>query len=178
MKSSLSGLFFQTVMATANKNLSDFDYNQVPSAKEMKIGIVVAEWNEQITEGLYQGAMEALNTCGCMHVIRKNVPGSFELALGAQFLLEYSDIDAVICLGSVIQGETKHFDFVCEGIALGVKDVALKYNKAVVFGVLTDNTLQQAIDRSGGKHGNKGTEAAVTAIKMVALQKELQKGND
>ena len=161
-------------MATANKNLSDFDYSQVPSAKDMKIGILVAEWNEQITEGLYQGAMEALKTCGCTHLIRKDVPGSFELALGAQFLLEYNDVDAVICLGSVIQGETKHFDFVCEGTVLGIKDVSLKYNKPVIFGVLTDNTLQQAIDRSGGKHGNKGTEAAVTAIKMVALQKELQ----
>ena len=89
-------------------------------------------------------------------------------------MLEYNDLDAVICLGSVIQGETKHFDFVCEGTVLGIKDVSLKYNKPVIFGVLTDNTLQQAIDRSGGKHGNKGTEAAVTAIKMVALQKELQ----
>ena len=161
-------------MATANKNLSDFDYSQVPSAKDMKIGILVSEWNEQITEGLYQGAIEALKICGCTNFIRKDVPGSFELALGAQFLLEYNDLDAVICLGSVIQGETKHFDFVCEGTVLGIKDVSLKYNKPVIFGVLTDNTLQQAIDRSGGKHGNKGTEAAVTAIKMVALQKELQ----
>ena len=161
-------------MATANKNLSDFDYSQVPSAKDMKIGIVVAEWNEQITEGLYQGAMQGLKACGCTNIIRKDVPGSFELALGAQFLLEYNDVDAVICLGSVIQGETKHFDFVCEGTALGIKDVSLKYNKPVIFGVLTDNNLQQAIDRSGGKHGNKGTEAAVTAIKMVVLQKELQ----
>ncbi len=161
-------------MATVNKNLSDFNYSQVPSAKDMKIGIVVSEWNEQITKGLYIGAIQVLNTYGCTHVIRKDVPGSFELALGAQFLLEYSDIDAVICLGSVIKGETKHFDFVCEGTALGIKDVSLKYNKPVIFGVLTDNNLQQAIDRSGGKHGNKGTEAAVTAIKMVALQKELQ----
>ena len=140
----------------------------------MKIGIVVAEWNEQITEGLYKGAMQALNNCGCTNVFRKDVPGSFELPLGAQYLLEYTDLDAVICLGSVIQGETKHFDFICEGTALGIKDVSLKYNKPVIFGVLTDNTLQQAIDRSGGKHGNKGTESAVTAIKMVALQKELQ----
>ena len=161
-------------MATINKKISDFDYGKVPSAKDMKIGIVVAEWNEKITQGLYQGAIEALNICGCTHIIRKDVPGSFELALGAQFLLEYTDVDAVICLGSVIQGETKHFDFVCEGTALGIKDVALKYNKPVIFGVLTDNNLQQAINRSGGKYGNKGTEAAVTAIKMAALQKELQ----
>ena len=161
-------------MATANNNFSDFDYSQVPSAKDMRIGIVVAEWNKQITEGLYKGAMKALNNCGCTNIIRKDVPGSFELPLAAQYLLEYTDSDAVICLGSIIQGETKHFDFVCEGTALGIKDVSLKYNKPVIFGVLTDNTLQQAIDRSGGKHGNKGTEAAITAIKMVALQKELQ----
>jgi len=88
--------------------------------------------------------------------------------------LEYTNVDAVICLGSVIQGETKHFDYVCQGTALGIKDVSLKYNKPVIFGILTDNTLQQAIDRSGGKYGNKGTEAAVTAIKMVALKNNLQ----
>lgn len=161
-------------MATINKNLSDFDYSKVPSAKGMKIGVVVAEWNEQITEGLYQGAIEALEQCGCTDIIRKEAPGSFELPLAAQYLLEYTKVDAVICLGSIIQGETKHFDYVCQGTALGIKDVSLKYNKPVIFGVLTDNTLQQAIDRSGGKHGNKGTEAAVTAIKMVALQKGLQ----
>ena len=162
-------------MATANKNLSDFDYSKVPSAKGMKIGVVVAEWNKQITERLYRGAIEALEQCGCTDIIRKDVPGSFELPLTAQYLFEYTAVDAVICLGSVIQGETKHFDFVCQGTALGIKDVSLKYNKPVIFGVLTDNTLQQAIDRSGGKHGSKGTEAAVTAIKMVALQKSLEK---
>ena len=101
------------------------------------------------------------------------VPGAFELALGAQLLFENTKPDAVICLGSVIQGETKHFDFVCEGTALGIKDVSLKYNKPCIFGVLTDNTLQQAIDRSGGKHGNKGDEAAVTAIKMVDFKKNI-----
>ena len=141
----------------------------------MKIGVVVAEWNEKITERLYQGAIEALEQCGCTDIIRKYVPGSFELPLAAQYFLEYTALDAVICLGSVIQGETKHFDFVCQGVVSGIKDVSLKYNKPVIFGVLTDNTLQQAIDRSGGKNGNKGTEAAVTAIKMVALQKGLKK---
>ena len=158
-------------MATVNKKLSNFHSEQLPSAKDMKIGIVIADWNKQITDGLYQGAIEALNSYGCTQIIHKKVPGSFELPLGAQFLLEYTDVDAVICLGSVIKGETKHFDFVCEATAIGIKDVALKYNKAVVFGVLTDNNLQQAIDRSGGKLGNKGSEAAITAIKMVAFQK-------
>jgi 6,7-dimethyl-8-ribityllumazine synthase len=162
-------------MATINKNLSDYNLKDVPSAKGMNIAIVVAEWNSKITEGLFKGAHQALLSCGCIdtQISRENVPGSFELALGAQIVLEKNNtIDAVICLGSVIQGETKHFDYVCQTTADGIKDVSLKYNKPVIFGVLTDNTLQQAIDRSGGKHGNKGTEAAVTAIKMVHLQKK------
>lgn len=158
-------------MATVNKNLSNYDLSLVPSARGMKFGVVVAEWNENITEGLFKGARDALLDCDCeeSNIIRKNVPGSFELPLAAQFFFESTDVDAVICLGSVIQGETKHFDYVCQVTALGIKDVSLKYNKPVIFGVLTDNTMQQAIDRSGGKHGNKGTEAAISAIKMVNL---------
>lgn len=160
-------------MATENKNLSQYNLDEVPSADGMKIGIVVSEWNSSITENLFMGAYEALLECGCKseNIIRKNVPGSFELPLAAQFLLESTDVDAVICLGSVIQGETKHFDYVCQTTANGIKDVSLKYNKAVIFGVLTDNTMQQAIDRSGGKHGNKGIEASISAIKMVDLMK-------
>ena len=162
-------------MATVNKNLSNYDFSLVPSASGMKFGIVVAEWNENITEGLFKGAMDTLLNCGCeeSNIFRKNVPGSFELPLAAQFFFESTDVDAVICLGSVIQGETKHFDYVCQSTALGIKDVSLKYNKPVIFGVLTDNTMQQAIDRSGGKYGNKGTEAAISAIKMVNLSSQL-----
>ena len=162
-------------MATVNKNLSNYDFSLVPSASGMKFGIAVAEWNENITEGLFKGVMDALLNCGCeeSNIVRKNVPGSFELPLAAQFFFELTDVDAVICLGSVIQGETKHFDYVCQSTALGIKDVSLKYNKPVIFGVLTDNTMQQAIDRSGGKHGNKGTEAAISAIKMVHLKSKL-----
>jgi 6,7-dimethyl-8-ribityllumazine synthase len=162
-------------MATVNKNLSDYNFDDVPSAEGMTFGIVVAEWNSNITEGLFKGAKEALLACGCkdVDIIRKNVPGSFELPLAAQFFFESTEVDAVICLGSVIQGETKHFDYVCQSTALGIKDVSLKYNKPVIFGVLTDNTMQQAIDRSGGKHGNKGTEAAISAIKMVDLKSNL-----
>ena len=162
-------------MATENKNLSHYNLEEVPSAKGMKIGIVVSEWNANITENLFSGAYEALVECGCKSedIIRKNVPGSFERPLAAQFLLESKNVDAVICLGSVIQGETKHFDYVCQTTSNGIKDVSLKYNKAVIFGVLTDNTMQQAIDRSGGKHGNKGVEASITAIKMVSLMKNL-----
>ncbi len=159
-------------MATDGNNLSEYDHAKVPDASHMHIGIVVAEWNHNITENLLKGAHQTLLKHGAIanNITIKRVPGAFELPLGAQFLLEYSKMDAVICLGSVIQGDTKHFDFVCQGTADGIKDVALKYNKPVIFGVLTDNTKQQAIDRSGGKHGNKGDEAAVTAIKMVALQ--------
>ena len=156
-------------MATENKNLSHYNLEDVPSAEGMKIGIVVSEWNANITENLFSGAYEVLVECGCKSedIIRKNVPGSFELPLAAQFLLESKNVDAVICLGSVIQGETKHFDYVCQTTSNGIKDVSLKYNKAVIFGVLTDNTMQQAIDRSGGKHGNKGVEAAIAALKMA-----------
>jgi len=163
-------------MATAGNNLSDYDFSKVPDASNMSIGIVVSEWNDQITGGLLNGAQSTLLKHGLkeenLHL--NFVPGSYELPLGAQFMLENLTVDAVICLGCVIQGETKHFDFVCQAVSQGVKDVSLKYNAPVIFGVLTDNTLQQSIDRSGGKLGNKGDEAAITAIKMVHLKKELQ----
>lgn len=156
----------------ATTNLSVYDKETLPKLTGIKIGIVVAEWNDDITEGLYKGCYETLIDCGFKpsNIIRKNVPGSFELPLGAQFILEKTEVSAVICLGSVIQGETKHFDFVCHAATLGIKDVALKFSKPVIFGLLTDNTKQQAIDRSGGAKGNKGVEAAVTAIKMIALK--------
>lgn len=162
-------------MATANKNLSDYDVNSVPNAKKMRFAIVVAEWNINITSNLLKGAYDTLIKHGAQkkNIFVKYVPGSFELPIGAQTIIEKTDVDAVICLGSVIQGDTKHFDFVCQATAIGIKDVALSYNVPVIFGVLTDNTLQQAIDRSGGKHGNKGDEAAITAIKMVQFQKEV-----
>ena len=157
-------------MATAHTNLSAFDSNEVPSGKGLKIGVVVAEWNKQITENLYLGAEEALVACGVekSDIVRTNVPGSFELVFGAKLALE-KGVDAVIVIGSVIQGETKHFDFVCQGVTQGIVELNLRSSSPVIFCVLTDNTLQQAIDRSGGQHGNKGVEAAVTALKMVAL---------
>lgn len=162
-------------MATANKNLSEYDINSVPNAKKMRFAIVVAEWNINITSNLLKGAYDTLIKHGAQkkNITVKYVPGSFELAVAAQTILEKIEVDAIICLGSVIQGDTKHFDFVCQATALGIKDVSLMYNTPVIFGVLTDNTLQQAIDRSGGKHGNKGDEAAITAIKMAHFQKEL-----
>ena len=159
-------------MATQNKNLSLFDKADIPSAKNMRFGIVVANWNEEVTNGLLQGAKQTLLECGALesNIIIMEVPGSFELVFGAK-LMSKQKVDAIICLGSVIQGKTKHFDFVCNSVSLGIKDLNIALNVPVIFGVLTDNTLQQARNRSGGKHGNKGVEAAITAIKMAYLNK-------
>ncbi len=159
-------------MASSLKSLSDFNHTHIPSGTGMRVGIVVAEWNIEITGALRDGALKTLLDNGVVadDITVKYVPGSFELTLGAQFLCEDKTIDAVICLGCVIQGETRHFDFICDAVAHGVTNVSLNYNKPVIFGVLTPNTLQQAQDRAGGKHGNKGDEAAVTAIKMVHLK--------
>lgn len=164
-------------MATANKNLSEYDKNAIPNAKDFRFGIVVSEWNDNITLNLYKGAIETLIENGAKeeNIVKWDVPGSFELIYGSKRMIQTQDVDAVIAIGSVIQGETKHFDFVCEGVAQGIKDLNVQTDVPVVFCVLTDNTLQQALDRSGGKHGNKGTEAAVVAIKMAALRKATEK---
>lgn len=160
-------------MATENKNLSNYDKNTLPKVDHKTFGIVVSEWNEQITEGLFQGAFDTLRDCGVpeSQIIRWNVPGSYELIYGSAKMMQSlkGKVDAIIAIGCVIQGETKHFDFVCEGVTQGIKDLNLRAEIPVIFCVLTDNTLQQSIDRSGGKHGNKGVEAAVAAIKMTAL---------
>ncbi|MEE9364917.1 MAG: 6,7-dimethyl-8-ribityllumazine synthase [Cellulophaga sp.] len=160
-------------MATANHNLSVYNKETIPNAKNFRFGIVVSEWNSEITEGLYNGATEALLDCGALeeNIIRWDVPGSFELTFGCKKMISSQNIDAVIAIGSVIQGETKHFDFVCSATAQGIKDLNVLAGTPVIFCVLTDNTLQQSIDRSGGKHGNKGTEAAIAAIKMANLNK-------
>jgi 6,7-dimethyl-8-ribityllumazine synthase len=158
-------------MATANKNLSAYDKNEVPHAGDFRFGIVVAEWNAEITEGMYSGARDALLDCGALeeNIIRWNVPGSFELAFGCKKIITGHNLDAVIAIGSVIQGETKHFDFVCGATAHGIMDLNVHGDLPVIFCVLTDNNLRQARERSGGKHGNKGTEAAIAAIKMASL---------
>ena len=163
-------------MATRFKNLSVYDPEFVPDASEMKFGIVVSEWNIDITRNLLKGSLKTLKNHGVKekNIQVKWVPGSFELTLGAQFLAEYTDVDGIICLGCVIQGETPHFTFICQGVTTGITELNLDYNKPFIFGVLTTNTLQQAVDRSGGKHGNKGDEAAITAIKMIALQKSME----
>ena len=161
-------------MATENKNLSDYDKNSIPNAKNFRFGIVVSEWNDSITEGLFKGAIEALleNQVPAQQIIRWNVPGSFELIYGSKKMLQTQNVDAVIAIGCVIQGQTKHFDFVCEGVAQGIKDLNVQTDIPVIFCVLTDNTMQQSIDRSGGIHGNKGTEAAIAAIKMAYIRQQ------
>jgi 6,7-dimethyl-8-ribityllumazine synthase len=157
-------------MATQLKNLSDFSHTTIPSGANYKIAIAVAEWNAEITGALYKGAFDTLLKHGVLeaNITSFAVPGSFELTSAADILLKkHADLDAVICLGCVIQGDTKHFDFICDAVANGITQVSVKYSKPVIFGVLTTNDQQQAIDRAGGKLGNKGDEAAITAIKMA-----------
>jgi 6,7-dimethyl-8-ribityllumazine synthase len=160
-------------MATANKNLSNYDKNTIPSAKNFRFGIVVSEWNPEITQGLFSGAETALLDCGALpnNIIRWDVPGSFELVFGAKKMIETQNLDAIIVIGCVIKGETMHFEFVCDGVTQGVKDLNIKYDVPVIFCLLTDNNEQQSIDRSGGIHGNKGTEAAIAALKMANLKR-------
>jgi 6,7-dimethyl-8-ribityllumazine synthase len=161
-------------MATQFKNLSSYDENTVPGAAGMKFGIVVSEWNENITYALRDGAVATLLKHGAKKddILVASVPGSFELTLGAQ-LMAHNKVDAVICLGCVIQGDTPHFDYICQGVSYGITELNIKFNIPFIFGVLTTNTKQQAEDRAGGKHGNKGDEAAITAIKMVQLKQDL-----
>ena len=163
-------------MATQLKNLSDFSNTHIPSAAPFRFGIVVAEWNAAITNALYKGAYNSLIEHGTLeqNIYTYAVPGSFELTSGADLLLKNNKLDAVICLGCVIQGETRHFDFICNAVANGISNVAIKYSKPVIFGVLTTDNQQQAEDRAGGKHGNKGVEAAVTAIKMAYFAETLR----
>ena len=166
-------------MATKNKNLSVFE-SPVPSAVNMRFGIVVSEWNHQITGALLAGAMRTLREAGCQdqNIRVRYVPGSFELPLGAQYFAEYTDVDAVIALGCVIRGDTPHFDYVCSGVTQGITQLMLSWNMPVAFGLLTVENMQQALDRAGGVLGNKGDEAAAAAIKMVAMQQEMEASAD
>jgi 6,7-dimethyl-8-ribityllumazine synthase len=159
-------------MSSVNKNLSVTEGSEIPSAKDFKFGVVYSEWNYEVTNALKEGAVKTLLANGAKqeNILIKTVPGSFELTLGAQYLAEFTEVDAIICLGCVIQGETRHFDFICDAVAKGITDLNIKYNQPFIFGVLTPENQQQALDRAGGKHGNKGDEAAVTAIKMLALR--------
>jgi 6,7-dimethyl-8-ribityllumazine synthase len=134
-----------------------------------KVAIVVAEWNEEITGALFDGAFESLLASGFKksNILRKDVPGTFELTVGALWMAEKKDVDAVICLGCVIQGDTPHFDYICQAVSYGITEVGIKTRKPVIFGVLTTLNKKQALERAGGKYGNKGEEAAITAIKMI-----------
>lgn len=160
----------------ATKDLSQYDFDSVPSAENMKFGVVTAEWNPEITIALKDGVVDTLQKHGAKeeNILVKYVPGTFELPLGGQFFAENEDVDAVILLGCVIQGETRHFDYICEAVSQGTKDLNLKYNIPFIFGVLTTDNQKQALDRAGGKHGNKGDEAAITAIKMVDLKRSFK----
>lgn len=159
-------------MATENKNLSQYDKAILPNVASCRFGIVVSEWNEVVTEGLFKGAYDTLIDCGVLpdNIVRMNVPGSFELIYGSKKMLDQSPaFDAIIAIGCVIKGETMHFEFVCQGVTQGIASLNLLGKAPVIFCVLTDNNQQQSLDRSGGKHGNKGVEAAIAAIKMAGL---------
>jgi len=161
-------------MATALKNLSDYNPETIPSAKDMRFAIVVSEWNNDITFALLRGAYDTLVKHGANqnHIKVDFVPGSFELTAGARMVAETSTFDAIICIGCVIRGDTPHFDYICQGVTAGITHLNIKYDIPFIFSVLTTENMQQAIDRAGGKYGNKGDEAAITAIKMVTLRRK------
>ncbi|HCI55963.1 MAG TPA: 6,7-dimethyl-8-ribityllumazine synthase [Bacteroidales bacterium] len=160
----------------ATSNLSEYDALKVPDAAIFKFGIVVSDWNNEITYSLLNGCIETLKKHGTLdeNIIIKHVPGSFELTLGAQLMAENEDVDAIICLGCVVQGETPHFEYICQAVSHGITQINLDYDLPVIFGVLTTNNIQQAKERSGGIHGNKGVEAAIAAIKMAALKSDFE----
>lgn len=157
-------------MSSVKNNLSQFDSSGFPDVSLRTFAIIVAQWNSEITEALYEGCYQTLIEAGAKpaNIKRINVPGSFELTSGARLVADDHNIDAAICLGCVIQGETRHFEFISHAVANGLTQLCIDYRKPFIFGVLTPDNMQQALDRAGGKYGNKGIEAAVTAIKMLA----------
>lgn len=164
-------------MITKKVNLSDYNAETIPDGSSYKVGIVCAEWNAEITNALLEGAYDTLMKHGVKeeNIDVEHVPGSYELSTGADLMLKHTDVDAVICIGCVIQGDTRHFDFICEAVSQGLTNVSINYHKPVIFTLLTTNDMQQALDRCGGKHGNKGVEGAVTALKMIDLERRLSK---
>lgn len=164
-------------MASAQKNLSHYDENNIPAAEEMSFGIIVSEWNSEITHALYEGCYETLVKHGAdpekIHTVQ--VPGAYELPSAAKMVASYHNPDAVICIGCVIKGETKHDEYINNAVATGLVNLGMATGKPFIYGVLTPNNQEQAKERAGGKHGNKGVEAAVTALRMAALRKELSK---
>lgn len=164
-------------MATAYHNLSAYDINSVPDATDMRFGIVVSEWNENITGALLYGAKETLKRHGASddNITVYTVPGSFELTYGSARFVHSGEVDAVIALGCVVRGDTPHFDYVCAGTTQGIAALNAQGGIPVIFGLITTDTMQQAEDRAGGIHGNKGDECAVTAIKMIDLARRFEK---
>lgn len=156
-------------------NLSAYDPAAVPNGKGYRIAVVAAEWNPEVTNALCKGAVDTLRTHGVQKkdITVLRVPGTFELTTAADLLLTRTRIDAVICIGCVIQGETRHFEFICQAVSQGITNVAIKHSRPVIFSVLTCDTMQQALDRAGGCHGNKGVEGAITALKMVSLDRNI-----
>lgn len=165
-------------MATAGNNLSDYNKQDLPDAKHFRIGLVVAEWNAEITDALFDGAQQVLLEAGCPsdQIIRVDVPGTFELTYGAKLLCQSESYDAIVVIGTVIQGETRHFDYVCQSVTDGVTQLNVAYATPVIYCVLTDNNIEQSRARSGGAHGNKGIECAVAALKMAQLRRQQEKG--
>ncbi|MFW6019764.1 MAG: 6,7-dimethyl-8-ribityllumazine synthase [Bacteroidales bacterium] len=159
----------------STKNLSDYKLERLEIINDVSIGIVVSEWNKEVTQKLLKGATDTLKAEGIEdnQIQIESVPGSYELPLGAQFMVEHAEVDAVLCLGAVIQGETRHFEFISQAVSQGINRVSLDYNTPVIFGVLTTDTQEQALERAGGKHGNKGIEAASTVLKMLSLEYKL-----
>jgi 6,7-dimethyl-8-ribityllumazine synthase len=176
LKSAPADFFVNNNMSSSDRNLSLVEGTQLENAGDFRFGIIWSEWNLEVTEALKNGALNTLLAAGVKeeNIVVRTVPGSFELTLGAQYMAENTKVDAVICLGCVIQGETRHFDFICDAVAKGITNLNIKYNKPFIFGVLTPDNQQQALDRAGGKHGNKGDEAAITAIKMLSLSKSFK----
>ncbi len=162
-------------MASALQNLSQYDATTVPDAAEMTFGIVLSEWNAHITRALYEGCYETLLKHGARpeNIYTVQVPGAFELPVGARLLNGDKNPDAVICLGCVIRGETRHNEYINQAVAQGLTQLGLATGKPFIFGLLTPDTEEQALERAGGRHGNKGVEAAVAAIRMAALRREL-----
>jgi len=164
-------------MASKNKNLSIPALSQLEKLENAKIGIVTAEWNHEITFAMRDGCINELKKYGVHDddLLMIDVPGAFELPAGAKLLLSNNTLDAVVCIGCVIKGETKHDEYISNAVASGIMTLSVVSGKPVIFGVLTPNDMQQAIDRAGGKHGNKGIEAAHSAIKMIHLATKVKK---
>jgi 6,7-dimethyl-8-ribityllumazine synthase len=162
-------------MASALHNLSSYDPATVPSGKGYRIGIVVSEWNEEVTGALLEGAYNTLlrHDVEVDDIMVKTVPGSFELVYAAASMMDYTDVDAIIAIGCVIRGDTPHFDYICQGTTQGLAELNRQAEVPVIYGLLTCNTMQQALDRCGGALGNKGDECAVTALKMIQFRQDL-----